>query len=238
MIRIQNLTKCFRQLEVLKGISVNIREGAVTGIVGPNAGGKTTLIKCILGLVVPDKGSIRVHDEEIIGKWEYRSRIGYMAQHPEFPGNLTLSELLRMLRDLRRASSDRSRELLERLALEPYLKRPLDKLSGGTKQKIAAMAAFLFDPPLLILDEPTVGLDPVSAVRFKKLVFEDAARGKTVILVSHMMGEVEQMVSEMVFLLDGRALFQGGIDEIRSRTGEPSLEQAIVHLIEKTGPQA
>jgi Cu-processing system ATP-binding protein len=163
MIRIRALRKRYGRLDVLQGIDAEIPTGRVTAIVGPNAAGKTTLIKSILGLVRSDTGSIQVDSVRVNGDESYRTKIGYMPQIARFPSNLTGAELLAMLRELRPDVKEIDDELIRTFGLGLELTKKLNDLSGGTKQKINAVAAFLFKPATLILDEPTAGLDPRSA---------------------------------------------------------------------------
>lgn len=231
MIQVVDLEKNFRQVRALRGVSLDVPSGQITGLLGPNACGKTTLIKSILGLVVPDGGKILIDGRPVLGEWTYRQKLGYMPQNPDFPVNLTISELLDMLEDIRDSRAIRRRELVELFELESFLQRPFGVLSGGTKQKVAAVSAFMFDPEILILDEPTVGLDPAAMFRIKGLMVEAAKAGKVVLLVSHIMSEVEQLVTQLVFLLDGSVLFSGSLEAIRERAGVSNLEEAVVKII-------
>lgn len=238
-IEVTGLKKAFGSREVLKGLNLEIEPGAVSGLVGPNACGKTTLIKCILGLTIPDSGEILIGGKSIQGDWNYRRKIGYMPQNPNFPPNLTFVELLEMLEDLRGEDrSEKCEELVKYFGLEDSLNKPFSTMSGGTKQKCAAVAAFMFDPEILILDEPSVGLDPIAAVKLKDLILDSVKKGKSVLLVSHIMTEVEQLVSRMVFLLDGESAFSGHVNDLRKQTGEDKLENAIVKMMSSSRGQA
>lgn len=236
VIWIKNVSKSFGGLRVLDDVSLAVREGAITAVFGPNASGKTTLIKCILGLVAPDDGGIFVEDQPVRGQWRYRSKIGYMPQIARFPDNLTVGELFAMLEDIRRpldAGAELDHELFERFELAAVERRRLGTLSGGTRQKVNAAAAFLFAPRVLLLDEPTVGLDPVSTVRLKDKLRAERARGRTIVLTTHLAGEVEDLADGVVYMLEGRPLFDGTTEELGRVTGEPSLERAIVRLTEE-----
>ncbi len=230
MIRIDALEKAFGPLHVLKGVDMNLRRGRATAIVGPNASGKTTLIKAILGLVRPDAGTIYLGDQALDGDWEYRARIGYMPQAAPFPDNLTGDELLAMLQGLRREEA-RDRELIHAFRLEEELAKPLRTLSGGTRQKVNAVAAFLFDPEILILDEPSAGLDPVASGILKGRIERARDLGRTVLVTSHNMGELEEIADDIAFLLEGRIRFHGSLDDLRQRTGRAGLERAIAQLM-------
>ncbi len=232
MIRIQHLHKSFDKLEVLKDVSLDIERGAITAILGPNASGKSTLIKCILGMVNPDAGKILVDDEPIVGRWHYRSKIGYMPQIARFPENLTVDELFAMLRDLRQGEDDVDIELFARYELGTMGRKRLGQLSGGTRQKILAAVAFLFAPKILILDEPTVGLDPLATTAFKDKLRKERAAGRTILLSSHLVNEVEELADNIVYLQDGRPFFDGTIGEIKQATAESRLDRALVRVME------
>ncbi len=231
MIEVKHLGKSFGNLSVLRGLDAHIKKGSITGLAGPNACGKTTLIKILLGLVVPDHGEILLDGKPIKKGSDYRRFIGYMPQNADFPANLTGRELFKMLQDLRQEKSTNLEDLIQLFELENFVHKPFNTLSGGTKQKIAATTAFMFNAPILILDEPTVGLDPVAALRLKDLVIRSSQQNKTVLLVSHIMSEVEQLVSHVIFLLEGQAVFSGDVENLRVQTGTTSLEKGIVKLL-------
>ncbi|MDH4037806.1 MAG: ABC transporter ATP-binding protein [Candidatus Krumholzibacteria bacterium] len=233
MIRIQHLFKSFDELTVLDDVSLDIQPGSVTAVLGPNASGKSTLIKCILGLVNPDRGRILVDDEAIAGRWHYRARVGYMPQIARFPENLTVDELFSMIRDLRDDATDVDIELFARFELGTIAKKRLGTLSGGTRQKIVAALAFLFSPRILILDEPTVGLDPVATTILKDKVRKEQAAGRTILLSSHLVNEVEELADHIVYILDGRPFFDGSMSQIKEATAETRLDRALVRLMEK-----
>jgi len=232
MIQIQKLKKKYGKLTALDGVSFEIKSGSITGLVGPNGCGKTTLIKSILGLVVPEEGNIFVQGMSVRENWEYRRHIGYMPQNPEFPGNLTIQELLDLLEDVRGVHAPFRQELFEVFQLGHHGEKPFSSLSGGTKQKVAAVAALMFQTEILILDEPTVGLDPFSAIQFKEIVRKRAQEGASVLLVSHLVSELEQMVNRMIFVLDGQVHFSGSIEELRKQMGSTeNLEAVVVRMM-------
>ncbi len=236
MVEVKHLYKRFGRQEVLKDINITFSGGNVTAILGPNGSGKTTLIKSILGLVIPTSGEIYVKGESVSRSWDYRKYIGYMPQEAVFPENLTLKELLKMLIDIRKKSFNEQIEelFLEKFKLAKYMNKKLKNLSGGTKQKVSALITFMFDPEIYFLDEPTVGLDPVSSSFLKDFVRKKSAEGSLVILTSHIMSEVEEMADRIVFLLEGKIYVQGSVSEIIERSGEKNLERAIAKLMEKS----
>jgi Cu-processing system ATP-binding protein len=231
MIRIRELRKSYGALKVLDGIDATIETGHVIAIVGPNAAGKTTLIKSILGLVRPESGSIEVAGTRVNGDETYRRMIGYMPQIARFPSNLTGAELLSMLRDLRRDATEVDDALVGAFGLGLELTKKLNDLSGGTKQKINAVAAFLFKPQLLILDEPTAGLDPRSARTLKDKILEERKAGRTFIITSHVMSELEELADDVIFMNDGKVRFSGSLEQIKRLTRKDDLERAVAELI-------
>lgn len=223
------LFKKFGKNQVLDGLDLVMGDGGIIAILGPNGSGKTTLIKCLLGMVIPDKGTIKIGDVPIRGSWKYRSGINYMPQIADFPGNVKVRELFDMIRDLRQ-QPDRQQELAELFGLGPHLQKRLSTLSGGTKQKVNIVLSFMFDCPLLILDEPTTGLDPAALIRLKELIREEKSRGKTVLITSHIMEFVAEVADEVIYLLEGRIYFQGTVDELKKKTRQNNLEHAIAAI--------
>ena len=232
MIQINNLNKKFSENIVLKDLCLDIVKGGIFTILGPNGSGKTTLIKSILGMVIPDSGSITIEDVNIKGNCEYRQRIDYLPQIANFPSNLTLRELLAMIKNLRNKDSDES-YLVEEFKLNQYLDKKLGTLSGGTKQKVNIVLTFMFDSSLIILDEPTTGLDPISLIRLKDLIRKESERGKTILITSHVTSFVEEISDQIVFLLEGDIYFRGTINELKEKTGQDDFEYAIAHILKE-----
>jgi Cu-processing system ATP-binding protein len=233
MIEINGLKKSYGSRPVLKGIDLSVRAGRITGIAGPNACGKTTLIKCILGLSIMDAGTILVDGTPVRFEGSFREKLGYMPQNPRFPENLALGELLQMLEALRGEAAPRKDFLIEYFSLGKLLGEKVKQFSGGTRQKASAVAAMMFDSPVLLLDEPTAGMDPIVSLRFKSLLKEEAAKGKTIMLVSHLMPEVEQLATALAFLHEGKVIFSGEIDLLLRESGLGSLEPALTRIFEE-----
>lgn len=231
MIEIKNLHKKFGKNEVLAGIDLSIKDGGIFSVLGPNGSGKTTLIKTILGMVIPDKGEILIDGENILNSHKYRNQIDYLPQIARFPGNLNVSELIKMIKDLRNSQTNRDAELISHFKLEPFLNKKMNNLSGGTKQKVNLVLTFMFDSPLVVLDEPTSGLDPISLLRLKKIINEEKEKGKTILVTSHILSFVEEIADEVVFLLEGKIYFKGRIDELMTKTQQPDFEHAIASLL-------
>jgi Cu-processing system ATP-binding protein len=230
MVSIQNLHKTFGKNQVLSGVDLNIKKGGIFAVLGPNGSGKTTLIKCILGMVLPNKGSIAIQDQNIKNNSVYRHKIDYLPQIANFPSNLKVSELIKMIKDLR-GKTDEDKQLIELFKLEPFLDKKLGTLSGGTKQKVNIVLTFMFDSPLIILDEPTSGLDPISLIRLKDLIQIEKGKGKTFLITSHIMSFVEEVSDEIVFLLEGKIYFKGSIYELKEKTNQPDFEHAIASIL-------
>lgn len=231
MIEITGLAKRFGRLEVLRGIDLPIARGRVTAVLGPNGAGKSTLIKCVLGLVRPDKGDIRLDGRSILGDPQARRRIGYMPQTPRLPENLSGADLLALVRGLRGADAATKEALVELFELGPELGKPLRTLSGGTRQKINAVLAFLFQPELLILDEPTAGLDPIASSTLKDAILAERGAGRTAIVTSHILSELEELADDVVFLLEGCVRYHGPLHGLKTETRQPTLERAIARLM-------
>jgi len=231
MISIKNLDKKYGSLHALKNINLHVNPGRVTAIVGPNASGKTTLIKSILGLVKPNAGSIEVMGKVINGDCSYKKFIGYMPQSAKFPENLKVREVVNLIQDIRGTEPPLANEISEKFNLTNEMNKLFRTLSGGTKQKVSALIAFMYSPKILILDEPTAGLDPVSAGTLKNLVREEKERGRTIILTSHIMSEIEELSDEIVFLLEGKIHFEGDIESLLSNNNNEKLERIIAKMM-------
>jgi Cu-processing system ATP-binding protein len=237
MIRIENIHKSFGKLDVLNGISVSCDRGETISLIGPNSSGKTTLIKCLLGMVIPDSGKIFFDGKEISGSWEYRNRIGYMPQIGRYPDNMTIGEVFDMILDLRRKNeSETDRELIRSFGLDSILNKRMRTLSGGTRQKVSAALAFLFHPQVLVLDEPTAGLDPVASETLKEKIRKEKEKGRLIFITSHILSDLDDLVTRIIYLQDGNVLFHKSILELRSDTGEEKLSRAIAAVMKNNEP--
>ena len=230
MVEIQNLHKIFGKNTVLSGINLTINKKGIIAILGPNGSGKTTLIKSILGMVIPDSGEISVFDQNIKNNPTYRNQIDYLPQIANFPSNLKVRELIKMIKDFRR-QSHHYRDLIEFFQLQPFLDKKLGTLSGGTKQKVNILLTFMFDSPLIILDEPTTGLDPISLIRLKELIRSAKKSGKTILITSHILNFVEEVSDEIIFLLEGKIYFKGSIKDLKLKTKKQDFEHAIASIL-------
>ncbi|MDH5475312.1 MAG: ABC transporter ATP-binding protein [Cyclobacteriaceae bacterium] len=230
MIEITDLHKNFGKVKVLDGINLEISGGGVFAILGPNGSGKTTLIKSILGMVIQQSGTIQIDKQPVKGQWKYREGINYLPQIAQFPENLSIKELIGMIKNLRGRSTD-DESLIALFGLAPFMDKKLGNLSGGTKQKVNLVLAFMFDCPLLILDEPTTGLDPVSLIHLKELIQSEKKKGKTILITTHIMDFVDTMADEIVFLLEGKIYFKGTVAELKKKSSKNELEHAIATIL-------
>jgi Cu-processing system ATP-binding protein len=231
-LEVMGLVKRFGRTPVLQGVDAIARRGRVTALVGPNAAGKSTLLKCILGLVRADEGHILLDGVPITSDPTYRTIIGYMPQRAPFPDHLTGDEVLALLRGVRGEHVPIDFELIERFGLGSEMRKRIHALSGGTRQKLNAVVTYLFRPSFVILDEPSAGLDPIANRMLKQKVRDAARTGVTHIITSHVLSELEELADDVLFLTDGRVRFSGSLDDLRAFTGERRLERAVGCLME------
>lgn len=234
-ITFHGVGKRYGKLWALRGVDCSFRKGEVVMLIGPNASGKTTLIKCLLGLVRPTEGHITVHGATIGSDPAYRSAIGYMPQISQFPATLTITQLLEMMADVRGLdTSTLDDSLVAELGLDRQLDKRLTTLSGGTKQKVSAVLATRTRPTILVMDEPTAGLDPVSAQRVLARAAAVRDAGGTVLVTSHLMEEVETLADRVAYLEDGALRFLLPVREILDATGMDRLAKALPLMLERT----
>jgi Cu-processing system ATP-binding protein len=239
MIEINNLSKNFNKFTALDNINVNFKDGQSIALIGPNGCGKTTLIKSILGLNVIEKGAIVVNGESVSEHYIYRKNIGYMPQIGRYPENMSIEETLKMIKDIRKASEqDLDTELLQEFQLEKLYDKKMRTLSGGTTQKVSAVLAFMFNPSIIILDEPTAGLDPLAAEILKNKILKEKAKGKLIIITSHLLSELDDIVSEIVFMNEGSILVHQSVEELMAETQTQKISDGIVTILKKMKSEA
>lgn len=231
MITLENLHKKFGKVTALDHVSLTLQAGNSYALMGPNGSGKTTLIKCILGMVVPTEGKILFDGKDIKNDWRYREHIGYMPQIGRYPDNMHIGQLFEMMRNIRQNTHQTDEELIEAFALDKILDKRMHTLSGGTRQKVSAALAFLFNPPILILDEPTAGLDPVSVEKLKEKIQREKSKGKLFIITSHITSDLEELATDMIYLFEGKVRYNNSIDMLKEETGESRLGRAIASFI-------
>jgi Cu-processing system ATP-binding protein len=235
MIIASNVTKRFRKLTALNNVSAICTKGECIALIGPNASGKTTLIKSILGMVVPDSGFITFNGKNILHDWQYREEIGYMPQIGRYPENMTIGQVLNMMKDIRCKSRQYQldEDLVKAFKLPGLLQKRMRTLSGGTTQKVSASLAFLFNPDVLILDEPTAGLDPLASEILKDKITAEKQKGKLVLITSHIMSELDDLATQVIYMQDSNLVFHKSIQLLRKDTGEEKLSKAIAVVMQK-----
>ncbi|MCB6099388.1 ABC transporter ATP-binding protein [Flavobacterium psychrophilum] len=231
MIEIKNVSKKFGKLEVLKNVSVSCKSGQCIALIGPNGCGKTTLIKSILGMVLPDEGSMEFNQKSIFGDYSYREKIGYMPQIGRYPDTMTIGEIIEMVKKIRNSKDNLDEDLFRDFEIEKMLNKQMRTLSGGTTQKISAVLAFLFNPDVLILDEPTAGLDPLASELLKEKIIKEKEKGKLIIITSHLLSELDDLISEIIFMQDGKIFFHKKVNELREETQEDKISKAIAKIL-------
>jgi Cu-processing system ATP-binding protein len=231
MISIRDLNKKFGKMKVLDHVSVEFQANKSYAIIGPNGSGKTTLIKCLLGMVLPDSGEIDVNGETIFKHWNYRRNIGYMPQIGRYPDQMKVGKLFEMMSDLRSDSSTIDGELIREFKLHQIMHKRLHTLSGGTRQKVSGALAFMFSPTILILDEPTAGLDPIAVEILKTKIQFEKERGKLFLITSHILSDLDELSSEVLYLEEGRVLYDNSIQQLKEETGEVKLGRAIATVM-------
>ncbi|HEY9843276.1 MAG TPA: ABC transporter ATP-binding protein [Candidatus Obscuribacterales bacterium] len=235
LLRVENLSKRFgrggRAFSALDGVSLSAAAGEVVAIMGPNGSGKSTLLKAIVGLVLPDSGRIQYQGQDILAQSAWRHQLGYMPQIARYPENLSVSELMSLVQDVRSHHTALDIDLIEAFGIDGFSHKKLGALSGGMKQRVNACLAFWFKPNLIILDEPTASLDPLAAEQLKAKIRQEKDRGRLILLTSHIVSEVEEVADRIVYMLDGRIEIDASPAEIRGQSGEIRLSGAIAATV-------
>jgi Cu-processing system ATP-binding protein len=232
MIRIEHISKRFKKIKVLDDVSAEFTKGQVVSLIGPNGSGKTTLIKTILGMVRPDSGNIFFNDTVITSDFHYRKNIGYMPQIGRYPDNMKVGQLFTMMKDIREVKDEcLYQDLLLKFNLHDIYDKPMRTLSGGTRQKVSAALAFLFNPDVLILDEPTAGLDPLSSELLKAKIISEKNRKKLILITSHILSDLDELTTHIMYLQDGKMQFLKEMQTLQNETGEMRLGKAIARIM-------
>lgn len=231
MIEIKNIDKKFGKLEVLKNINLSFKQGECIALIGPNGCGKTTLIKSILGMVLPDKGIIEFNEKSIKNEYLYRAKIGYMPQIGRYPDTLTIGQTIEMIKKIRNSNKELDEELIQEFELEKMFDKQMRTLSGGTTQKVSAALAFLFNPDVLILDEPTAGLDPLASEILKEKIIKEKDKGKLILITSHLLSELDDLITEIIFMQEGEVHFHKKVTSLLEETNETKISKAIASVL-------
>lgn len=231
MIEIKDISKSFGKLSVLRGIDLNLNRGQCIALIGPNGCGKTTLIKIILSMVMANNGEVIINGQLITKDIAYKKMIGYMPQIGRYPQNMTIGQIIEMVQSIRNTSDNLDLSLYQSFGMDGLLDKKMGTLSGGTMQKVSAVLAFMFNPPILILDEPTAGLDPISAEILKEKIIAERNNGKLIIITSHLLSELDNMVSEIIFMQEGKVAFHQSIEKLKTSTGTTNISEAILRIL-------
>lgn len=233
MIEITEISKRFGKLQVLKKINLQLDKGECIALIGPNGCGKTTLIKSVLGMVLPNSGEIIFNGKSINKNIQYRENIGYMPQIGRYPENMTIGQIITMVKSIRNSDRILDEDLYQQFEIEKILDKRMSTLSGGTTQKVSATLAFLFDPEVLILDEPTAGLDPLASEILKEKIILERSKGKLILITSHLLSELDDLISQVIFMQDGNLIFHKEVEELKKETGVDKISKAIVHILKQ-----
>lgn len=234
MIEIKNIQKKFGKLTVLNEVNLLFKKGECIALIGPNGCGKTTLIKSILGMVLPDNGTIEFNGESVLGAYLYRENIGYMPQIGRYPDNMTIGQIIEMIKKIRNFNQELDEDLLKAFELEKMFHKQMRTLSGGTTQKVSAVLAFLFNPDVLILDEPTAGLDPLASEILKDKIIKEKEKGKLILITSHLLSELDDLITEIIFMQEGKVHFHKKVEALKSETNEDKISKAIAKILKET----
>ena len=236
MIELKNLTKKFGDLVAVDDLSLKVERGEFFAVLGPNAAGKTTLIRVLAGLLKPSAGTARVAGFDVqADPLEARRRLAYVPDFPFLYDKLTPWEFLRFTGHVFQMSDhhieEASRALIPRFHLEPFIGRPIEGLSHGTRQRVAIVSALLHDPEVLVIDEPMVGLDPQHARVVKDVLKERTLKGATIFLSTHQLSVAEEMADRIGIMYRGKMVAVGTRDELRQRGGaNGALEDVFLSL--------
>ena len=238
MVEVRDVVKRFGRVEALRGVSLYARPGEVIGILGPNASGKTTLLKLIMGFMRPDGGEVRVLGKDPFSHPGVRAHMGYVPEEVLLYDSLTVREFLYFLGRMRKMDPneyvERARVLTTIFEMEDKLECLIGSLSRGDRQRLAIISALIHQPDVLVLDEPIMGLDPVAARVFKEIVHEVKGRGGAILLSTHVLDLAEALCDRIYLLHEGRVVAEGEIGAIMKALGEDkSLEEVFLELTEK-----
>ncbi len=241
MIEVRGLGKTFHRpdpIVAVDGVGFHCEPGEVVGLLGPNGAGKTTTLRILATLLSPDVGSAAVAGHDVVEEPDQvRRSIGYLSASTGLYPRLTARETLTYFAELHQVpdAGRRVDALMERFEIGPFAHVRCDRLSTGMKQKVSIARAIVHDPPVLIFDEPTLGLDVLVAQTLLAFIEERRAAGRTVLFSTHVMREAERLCDRIAIIHKGRILAEDTLDGLRARTGETDLEQVFVQLVESAG---
>ena len=224
-ITLENVTKSYDSVTAVSGVNLRVRQGAILGLLGPNGAGKTTTIRMIMNILVPDEGSIKVLDQPVSDST--RDLIGYLPEERGLYPRMKVLDVIVFLAALHGLTEEeaarRAKEWLDRLGLAEWSGKKLLDLSKGMQQKVQFITAVIHKPPLVILDEPFSGLDPVNAATVEEIMLEMRAKGSTIVLSTHRMEQVERMCDSICLIDKGRNVLDGELRAIKQSYGKNTL---------------
>ena len=235
VLEANHLTRTFGDFVAVDDVSFSLQPGEIVGFLGPNGAGKTTTIKMLTGLLSPSSGSARVAGYDIVAQpLEAKAHIGYVPDTPNLYGKLKAGEYLRFVGQLYKVPpaqvEERMRPMLDMFDLTEVAGNYLDTYSHGMQQKVAITGAFLHDPQIVFMDEPTVGLDPRSARLIKDLMIRNRDRGRTIFFSTHILEIAQTMCDRVIIINKGRIVADARVDELRAMRGEQTLEDIFLEL--------
>ncbi|MGL6185838.1 MAG: ABC transporter ATP-binding protein [Clostridium chrysemydis] len=230
LLSVSNVTKSFKNSKVLDSINVNVSDSEIVGILGPSGAGKTTLIKCIMGMEKVDSGDITLLDSKIPNR-EVLNKVGYMAQSDALYNELTAKDNLYFFGEIFKIPKKELKEkidfLVDLVDLKPFLSRKVNKFSGGMKRRLSLIIALIQDPELIILDEPTVGIDPELRLNIWKEINNLKSKGKSIIVTTHDMTEAIKC-DRLLLLKDGNITASGTPEELMKKFNVDSIEEVFL----------
>jgi sodium transport system ATP-binding protein len=248
MIEAEKLSKVFQdskrgQVHAVREVSFRCHPGQIYGLLGANGAGKTTTLRLLATILEPTSGTARVAGYDVVREpQKVRAKVGFLSTATALYGRLTAAEMVEYFARLygldEATIARREAELFERLEMGNYRDRRCDKLSTGMKQKVSIARTLIHDPPVMIFDEPTLGLDVMAARTIVQFIRECRAQGKTVVLSTHVMSEVEKLCDSIGVIHGGRLLAEGSLAELRARYGAQDMEDIFVEIVESHAPEA
>ncbi|MBX6365796.1 MAG: ATP-binding cassette domain-containing protein [Gemmatimonadetes bacterium] len=237
MIRFDSLTKRYGNAFAVRNLSFHVPPGQIYALLGPNGAGKTTALRCLAGLLEPTSGTASVDGADVRQRpADVRRRLGFLGASMGLYERLTSVEVLEYFGALHGLSGARLRERVDQLVhvfgIEPFARRTCGRLSTGQRQRVAVARAVVQDPPAVVLDEPTLGLDILSGETLYGFMQQERDKGKAILFSTHNLGEVELLADRIGIMSDGRLVAEGTLPELLERAAAPNLTQAFLYLIE------
>jgi Cu-processing system ATP-binding protein len=185
-------------------------------------------------MVIPNQGTIKFNGRPIAGQFSYRNHIGYMPQIGRYPDNMSIGQIIDMIKEIRNYNDQTDEELIEAFKLKQLFHKRMRTLSGGTTQKVSASLAFLFNPDVLILDEPTAGLDPLASELLKEKIIKEKKKGRLILITSHLLNELDELITQIVFMQEGKIHFHKSVEQLKVDTREEKLAKAISLVLKQS----